>query len=77
MLIPAPTPTYTLAPGLELDAGQRASLHRALKVVAGSVAGVVVVAVRRVGALRVVELQADPGRLLVLDTEAETVGSPA
>jgi hypothetical protein len=67
VLIPAPTPAYTLAPGLDLDAEQTDTLRRALSVVAGCVAGVVVVGVRKVGSARVVEMEGGPGRLLVVD----------
>ena len=70
MLIPAPSPVYTLAPGLRLDPEETASLDRALGVVTGQLGGVVVVDVRRVGETRVVEMHSTAGQLLIIEPPA-------
>ena len=63
MLIPAPLPTYTLAPGLpDLRTGQQHALEAALGGLTGRVHGVVVTAVGTTLSHHVIELLTGAGR---------------
>ena len=72
MLIPAPLPTYTLAPGLpELRTGQQHALEAALGGLTGRVHGVVVTAVGTTLSHHVIELMTAAGTLLVRERVAD------
>lgn len=68
MLVPAPLPPYTLAPGVSpLDEGQRAALEACLAALTGRVGGVVVTAVGTTATHHVIELMTSAGAILVLE----------
>jgi hypothetical protein len=72
VLIPAPLPTYTLAPGLpDLRTGQQHALEAALGGLTGRVHGVVVTAVGTTLSHHVIELMTSVGTLLVLERVAD------
>jgi hypothetical protein len=67
VLIPAPMPAFTLAPGVDLDFDDHVALRDALAVLTGRVAAVLVTGVRRSGPSWLVELHTPLGRLIVID----------
>ncbi len=68
MLVPAPLPAYTLAPGVgPLDAGQQDALDGCLAALIGRVSGVVVTAAGTTLTHHVIELMTSAGALLVLE----------
>ncbi|MGD9573365.1 MAG: hypothetical protein AB7V62_15910 [Thermoleophilia bacterium] len=71
MLVPAPLPAYTLAPGVgPLDAGQQVALDGCLAALTGRVTGVVVTAAGTTITHHVIELMTPAGTLLVLERVA-------
>lgn len=68
MLVPAPRPAYTLAPGVgPLDPGQQEALEACLAALTGRVSGVVVTAAGTTLSHHVIELMTPAGALLVLE----------
>lgn len=68
MLVPAPLPAYTLAPGVgPLDDGQTEALNACLAALTGRVTGVVVTAAGTTLSHHVIELMTPAGALLVLE----------
>lgn len=71
MLVPAPLPAYTLAPGIgPLDAGQQIALEACLAALTGRVTGVVVTAAGTTLTHHVIELMTPAGAMLVLERVA-------
>ena len=68
MLVPAPPPAYTLAPGVgPLEPGQQIALEACLTALTGRIAGVVVTAAGTTSSHHVIELLTPAGALLVLE----------
>ena len=68
MLVPAPLPSYTLAPGVgPLEAGQQIALEACLAALMGRVGGVVVTAAGTTLTHHVIELMTSAGAILVLE----------
>lgn len=68
MIVPPPSPAYTLAPGVEpLEPGQQAALDACLSAITGQVIGVLVIAAGTTGSHHVIELLTPVGTLLVLE----------
>lgn len=76
MLVPAPLPSYTLAPGVgPLDTGQQAALEACLGALTGRLTGVVVTAAGSTLSHHVIELMTPAGTLLVLERIADEVAA--
>lgn len=68
MLVPAPPPAYTLAPGVgPLDDGQQQALDGCLVALTGRLTAVVVTAAGTTLSHHVIELMTSAGSLLVLE----------
>jgi hypothetical protein len=68
VLVPAPPPAYTLAPGVgPLEPGQQVALEACLGALTGRLAGVVVTAAGTTLSHHVIELLTPAGALLVLE----------
>lgn len=68
MLIPAPLPTYTLAPGLqELSCAQKAALEGCLSALTGRLSGVLVTSVCTTDTHHLIELITPAGTLLAME----------
>jgi hypothetical protein len=76
VLVPAPRPAYTLAPGVgPLDAGQQDALDASLEALTGHVGGVVVTAAGTTLSHHVIELMTPAGALLVLERIPDEVAA--
>lgn len=68
MLIPAPLPTYTLAPGLEtLTGAQQAALEGCLSALTGRLSSVLVTSACTTDSHHVIELITPAGTLLAME----------
>ena len=68
MLVPAPPPAYTLAPGVgPLEPGQQRALEACLAALTGRMTGVVVTAAGTTLSHHVLELLTPAGAMLVLE----------
>jgi hypothetical protein len=68
VIVPPPTPAYTLAPDLApLEPGQQAVLDACLSALTGRLDGVLVTAAGTSGTHHVIELLTPAGTLLVLE----------
>ncbi len=68
MLIPAPPPTYTLAPGMEaLTRAQKAALEACLSALTGRLSSVLVTSVCTTHTHHVIELITPAGTLLAME----------
>jgi hypothetical protein len=68
VLVPAPLPAYTLAPGVgPLEPGQQVALEACLAALTGRLTGVVVTAAGTTLSHHVIELLTPAGSLLVLE----------
>ena len=68
MLVPAPPPAYTLAPGVgPLDEGQQIALDACLAALTGRLSAVVVTAAGTTISHHVIELMTAAGSMLVLE----------
>lgn len=71
MLVPAPLPTYTLAPDIApLSAGQQAALDACLSALTGRLSGVLVESAVTTASHHVFELITPAGRLLAMERVA-------
>ena len=78
MLVPAPPPSYTLAPDVRpLEPGEQAALEGCLRALTGRVTGVLVTAVGTTLSHHVLELSTPAGSLLVLERVAAPAEAPA
>lgn len=68
MLVPAPLPSYTLAPDMKpLSAGQQAALKTCLSALTGRMTGVLVTAASTTADHHLIELITPAGTLLVME----------
>ncbi len=68
MLVPAPLPSYTLAPGMKpLTAGQQAALEACLSALTGRISGVLVMSAVTTADHHVIELVTPAGALLAME----------
>lgn len=68
MLVPAPLPTYTLAPGLKaLTGAQLAALEACLSALTGRLSGVLVTSVSTTDSHHLIELITPAGTLLAME----------
>lgn len=68
MLIPAPLPTYTLAPDVSsLSGGQQAALEACLSALTGRLSGVLVTSVCTTDSHHLIELITPAGTLLAME----------
>lgn len=68
MLVPAPPPTYTLAPGMSpLSAGQQAALEACLSALTGRLSAVLVTTACTTGSHHLIELHTPAGTLMVME----------
>jgi hypothetical protein len=79
VLVPAPPPAYTLAPGVgPLDEGQQQALDACLAALTGRMAAVVVTAAGTTLSHHVIELMTAAGSMLVLErVESEVAATLA
>lgn len=78
MLVPAPPPSYTLAPGMRpLRPGQQAALDACLSALTGRISGVVVTAAGTTLGHHVIELATSAGTMLVLERVGPRAGAAA
>lgn len=77
MIVPPPTPTYTLAPDVgPLLPGQQAALDACLTALVGRVNGVLVVSAGTSESHHVIELLTPAGTLLVLERVSDERSDP-
>ena len=73
MLVPAPLPSYTLAPGMKaLSPGQQAALEACLSALTGRLTGVLVTGASTTAEHHVIELITPAGRLLAMERVSPT-----
>lgn len=76
MLVPAPSPAYTLAPGVRpLRPGQQAALDACLSALTGRLSGVVVTAAGTTLGHHIIELATAAGTMLVLERLGPRAGA--
>jgi hypothetical protein len=67
MLVPPPSPAYTLAPGLSLSTDQQAVLEACLSSLTGRMSGVLVTDASTTAHHHLIELVTPAGRLLAIE----------
>lgn len=68
MLVPAPSPTYTLAPDMTpLSVGQLAALETCLSALTGRLSGVIVMSATTSGSHHLIEMITPAGMLLAME----------